>query len=107
MPGLSLQSHELAMVQPRRTRVVDRLQTRQRGPGIAGLLGMGESAPYGGRTQADLWRRIRRQDAAAGVHDDPSPRQAFEAGCRNDLRLGCRPERICEIAAGQHVNQKD
>ena len=44
---------------------------------------------------------VRRRNAAARVHGDSSQRQALKAGCRIDLRLGCRPERTQDIAAGQ------
>jgi len=82
------------MVQPRRTRLVDRLQTRQRGPGDAKLLGMDRSAPLREPTQVDLQRGILRQNAALFVHDDSLELQAFKTGSQIDLRLGCHPEYV-------------
>jgi hypothetical protein len=49
---------------------------------------------------------VRRRNAAARVHGDSSQRQALKAGCRIDLRLGCRPERTQDIAAGQQAKKR-
>ena len=73
------------MVQPRRARVVDRLQARQRGPRDAGLFRMGRSAPLRGRTHVDLRRGILPQHAAGFVHHDSSQGEDFTAGCQIDL----------------------